>query len=92
MALSHWRWGAHSRGMSDYLARKKAVVAELSSEYGISPIHASEVADAWEFEANRRGIDQRARDFWKIGRDWMARQVDRTRPTPGTTGQPHGQR
>jgi hypothetical protein len=62
--------------MSVYQTRRSGLLAELVAD-GWSDADAAAAIRAWEFESNRRGIDQRTENFWREGQAWI---VDR-RPT-----------
>ena len=69
------RRGAYTAGMSAYVTRRIKVVSDFAREHAVSQIRAGELATAWEYEGNRRGLDQRQREFWDTGRTWMAEQL-----------------
>ena len=61
--------------MLAHVARKNAVVAALEGEFNISHLFACEIANGWEYNARRRGVDASTHGFWVVGRDWMVRQA-----------------
>ena len=61
--------------MTIYVSRKNAVVAGLVAEFGISRLHASELANLWEYEASRTGVDQATPGFWETGREVLRRHL-----------------
>jgi hypothetical protein len=58
--------------MSQYVTRRNTFIAELVSGSGVSVIEANQLLGEWEYEANRRGLDQRTAAFWVEGRAWIA--------------------
>ena len=69
--------------MNARVARKNAVVAALESEFIISHLFGCEIANGWEYNARRRGVDASMRGLWIVGCEWMARQaVARPRAAP----------
>ena len=48
------------------------MLTQMTADYGISGITAQQLLAEWEFEANRRGLDQRTAAFWTEGRAWLA--------------------
>jgi hypothetical protein len=59
--------------MSVYQNRRTALHAELVAE-GWGESDAAAAIRGWEFEANRRGIDQQTEAFWRAGEAWLADQ------------------
>ena len=66
--------------MSEYITRRNKVAAEFALDHGVSEIDAGRLVTEWEYEANRRGLDQRQTDFWRVGRTWMAEELGKRRP------------
>ena len=58
--------------MSDYVTRRNKLVADLCTTHRVSEIDAHQLLTEWEYEANRRGLDQRTAAFWAEGRAWLA--------------------
>jgi hypothetical protein len=56
--------------VSDYVTKRNKLIAEITAG-GISEIDAHQLLSEWEYEANRRGLDQRTTAFWREGRGWI---------------------
>jgi hypothetical protein len=69
--------------MSVYQSRRSRLIADLVSA-GWTEGEASAVVREWEFEANRRGVDQRSTGFWTEGRAWITER----RSHEGTDSEP----
>jgi hypothetical protein len=52
--------------------RREAAIHQFAEQYGITPVRAGELARAWEFEANRRGLEATDHAYWTLGEAWMA--------------------
>jgi hypothetical protein len=74
--------------MSRYGLHRSEVVDRLIRAYNVSPIRVEQMATAWEFEANRNGIDPRSPGFWRAGRRWMETELGREEPR--ASGAPGG--
>jgi hypothetical protein len=57
--------------VSLYTKNRKRVTDALVRDDGLSVIEAQRVAQEWEFEANRRGLNGADPQFWRVGREWM---------------------
>jgi hypothetical protein len=57
--------------MSEYVTRRNTFIAEMVTESGVSAIEANQLLGDWEYEANRRGLDQRTSAFLVEGRAWI---------------------
>ena len=62
---------AYSSAMSAYVTSRTRLIAELMAEHAISELEAHRLLTEWEYEANRRGLDQRTAAFWQSGRAWI---------------------
>ena len=58
--------------MSEYVTSRKKLLAVLTTAHGVSEIDAHRLLTEWEYEANRRGLDQRTSAFWREGEAWIA--------------------
>ncbi len=70
--------------MSLYTKHRKQVTDALVRDDGLSVIEAQRTAQAWEFEANRRGLNSADPQFWRLGRQWMAAERDAAVEPDGT--------
>ena len=72
--------------VSLYTKHRKQVTDALVRDDGLSVIEAQRAAQAWEFEANRRGLNSADPQFWRLGRQWMAAEREPA-PEPDGTGE-----
>jgi hypothetical protein len=56
-----------------FMARRVAIRNGLTND-GISLEHAEAWCDAWEVEADVRGIDRASPDYWGVGIGWITEQ------------------
>lgn len=60
----------YDHAVSLYTRRRREFVARLL-ESGLGRSDAEQLATEWEYEANRRGLDVTAPDFWRQARQWV---------------------
>lgn len=70
--------------MSLYTKNRKRVTDALVRDDGLSVIEAQRIAQEWEFEANRRGLNGADPLFWRLGREWMT--TERQAQSDGANG------
>ena len=70
--------------VSLYTKYRKQVTDALVRDDGLSVIEAQRAAQAWEFEANRRGLNSADPEFWRLGRKWMAAEREPAADPDGT--------
>ena len=66
--------------MSLHTRRRAEFVTSLTAT-GMDEIRANESARLWEYEANRRGLDQAAATFWTEARVFVDELAERDRLT-----------
>ena len=67
--------------MSAYVTSRTKLIAELMAAHSLSELEAHRLLTEWEYEANRRGLDQRTAAFWQEGRLWLDGLVASRQPS-----------
>ncbi|HVL54064.1 MAG TPA: hypothetical protein VM344_07355 [Vitreimonas sp.] len=61
--------------MSNYVARRTQAVSRFARDHGINELAADQLVTEWEYEANRRGLNQLDGSFWTTAHEWMAGEL-----------------